>query len=88
MHGLVVYIKEGLPFEWDLFLKTLKILFPASAGFTSIGALLSFFSINYHLQLCAWFLKPFYLTYMRFSQSTHLLMYLSLETLMSIIRTG
>ena len=46
-----------------------------------------FSSLDHLLQLCA-FLILFHLTWMRFSRSIHLLMFLSLETLMSIIRTG
>ena len=43
--------------------------------------------MDHLLQLCARFLILFHLTQMRFSRSTHLL-FLSLETLTSIIRTG
>ena len=49
--------------------------------------LTSFFCIN-HLLLCAWFFILFYLTQMKFSLSTPLLMHLSLETLMPIVKTG
>ena len=49
--------------------------------------LTSFSSIS-HLLLCAWFFILFYLTQMRFSLSTPLLMHLSLETLMPIVKTG
>ena len=50
---------------------------------------LTFFSsIDHLLHLCAWFFIIFHLTKMWFSRSTHLLMFLSLETLMSTIRTG
>ena len=38
--------------------------------------------------LCPWFLMLFHLTLMKSSQSIHLLIYLSLETLESIISTG
>ena len=48
----------------------------------------SFSSIDHLLQLCAQFLVLFHLTYMRLSRSIHLLMFLSLETLTSVIRTG
>ena len=48
--------------------------------------LTSFSSIDHLFCLCARFLIPFHLTQMRFSPSTHLLMRLSLETLISIIR--
>ena len=46
-----------------------------------------FYSVD-HLCLCAQFLILFHLTMMRFSRSTHQLMFLSLETLTPIIRTG
>ena len=49
--------------------------------------LTSFSSID-PLNLCAWFLILFYLIQMMFSQTTHLLIYLFVETLTSIIRTG
>ena len=55
-------------------------------SFTSLST--SFSSNNHLLHLCALFLILFYLTLIRISGSTHLLMCLSLETLMSIIRTG
>ena len=58
-----------------------------STGFISLSVLLLFSSINHLLHLCARFLILFYLTYMRFSQYTHLL-FLSLETSTSITRTG
>ena len=45
-------------------------------------------SIDHLLRLCAWSLSLFHLTWMRFSRSTHLLMFLSLETLTSTMRTG
>ena len=49
---------------------------------------LTYFSSLYHLiHLCARFLILFHLTYMRFSRSIHLLIFFSLETLTSIIRT-
>ena len=50
--------------------------------------LTSFSSINHLLCLYAWFLILFHLTEMMFSWSTHLLMFLLLETLMSFIRTS
>ena len=49
--------------------------------------LTSFSSINHLLWFCAWFLILFHVTYMPFSWSTHLL-FLSFETLASIIRTN
>ena len=80
MHGLIVYVKERLPFPWDLSQEN-------SAGsyvfdwlyFTQF--LTSFSTIDNLLCLCASFLILFHLTKMRFSRSTHLLMFLSLETL-------
>ena len=56
-------------------------------GFTSLSVLLLFFSIDHLLCLFGWFLILFYLTKMRFSWSTHLLMCLSLETLTSTTKT-
>ena len=47
-----------------------------------------FFSIDHLFHLCTWFLIVFHLTQMRFSRSTHLLMFLSLGTLTFIITTG
>ena len=62
-------------------------LFIFLAGFTSIW-LTSFSSTDYHLLFCPQFLMLFHLTYIRFSQSTHLLMYLSLKNFItSIIKT-
>ena len=45
-------------------------------------------SIDHLLRLCARFLILFHLTKIRFSRSTYLLMFLSLETLTSITRAG
>ena len=53
MHGLAVYVKEGLPFAWDLSLE--KWLY-----FTQ--CLTSFSSIDHLLHLCARFLILFHLT--------------------------
>ena len=82
MHGLAVYVKEGLPFAWDLSLGKL------CRFVLMFQCLTSFSSIDHLLCLCARFLILFHLTWMRFSQSTDLLKFLSLETLTSIIRTG
>ena len=82
MHGLAVYVKEGLPFAWDLSLGKL------CRFVLMFQCLTSFSSVDHLLCLCAQFLILFHLTWMRFSQSTHLLKFLSLETLTSIIRTG
>ena len=86
MHGLAVYVKEGLFFAWDLSLENSADSYVFDwLYFTQ--CLTSFSSID-HLQLCAQFLILFHLTQMRFSRSTHLLICLALETLPSIIRTG
>ena len=90
MHGPAVYVKEGLPFAWDLSLEnsTDSYLCFQLALFHSVQCLTSFLSIDHLLRLYAQFFIVFHLTQMRFSQSTHLLMCLSLETLTSIIRTA
>ena len=88
MHGLAVYVKEGLPFPRELFLENyansylcfrLALLHSVSYFF--------FFYWSPSLSLYTVFIL-FHLTQMRFSQSTHLLICLSLDTLTSIIRTG
>ena len=83
MHGLAVYVKEELHFARDLSLEN------------STDSYLSFrlallHSVSYFFFLCR---SPFLalctvFDSMGFSRSTHLLMFLSLETLTSIIRTG
>ena len=67
--------------------KTLKILTYVFDWLHCTQCLTSFSSTNHLLHLCAKCFILFHLTQMRFSQSTHLL-FLSLETLTSIIRTG
>ena len=43
MHGLAVYVKEGLPFAWGLISRKLcRFLFMFSTGFTSLSVLLLF----------------------------------------------
>ena len=42
MHGLAVYVKEGLPFAQDRYLQNCRFLLMFSTGFTSISALLLF----------------------------------------------
>ena len=80
MHGLAVYVKEGLPFARHLSLEN-----SADSHLCFQLALLhsvSYFFFVYQslsLSLCTVFDS---------SQSTHLLMFLSLETLTSIMRTG
>ena len=59
-----------------------------STGFTSVSVLLHFPLLVAFLLFCAQFLILFRITQMRFSRSTQLLMFLSLEILTSIIRTG
>ena len=56
MHGLVVYVKEGLPFAWDLSLENCRFLLMFSTGFTS------FSSIDHLLCLYAQVLILFHLT--------------------------
>ena len=87
MHSLTVYVKKGLPFAQDLSLENSTDSYVFDwLYFTQ--CLTSFSSINHLLCLCAQILILFHLTQMRFPQSTHLLMFLSLENLTSIIRTG
>ena len=87
MHGLAVYVKEGLPSR-DLSLESSADSYLCFRLALLHSVSISFSSIDHLLCLCARFLILFHLTYMRFSRSTHLLMYLSLETLTSITRTG
>ena len=42
MHGLAVYVKEGLPFAQDLFIKNCRFLLMFSTGFTPLIVLLLF----------------------------------------------
>ena len=42
MHGLAVYVKEGLPFAWDLSLENSADSYLFSTGFTSLSVLLLF----------------------------------------------
>ena len=42
MHGFVVYVKEVLPFAWDIFLKKGGFLHMVLTGFTSFSNLLLF----------------------------------------------
>ena len=37
MHGLTVYVKEGLPFAWNLSLENCRFLLMFSTGFTSLS---------------------------------------------------
>ena len=67
--------------------KTLRVLIYSFDSLYFIWRLTSFSSMKHHLPLWVQLLKLFHLTLMMFSQSTHLLMYWSLETLTFIIRT-
>ena len=42
MHGLTVYVKEGLPFAWNLSLENCRFLLIFPTGFTSLSVLLRF----------------------------------------------
>ena len=42
MHGLAIFVKEGLPFAWDLSLKNSADSYLFSTGFTSLSVLLLF----------------------------------------------
>ena len=86
MHGLAVHVKEGLSFAQDLPIENSADSYLCSR-LALLQSVSSFFSIDHLLRLYARFLILFHLTQMRFSRSIHLLMFLSLETLTSIIRT-
>ena len=78
--------KEGTSFcKGLIFRKFYGFLFIVSVDFTSFGVLLHF-PLPITIFFWVWLFMLFYLTSMRFSQSTHLLLYWSLETLMFIIR--
>ena len=79
----------GKKFEhWTYLENTLQIFTYVSDWLYIIQCLISFSSIDHLLRLCARFLILFHLKQVRFSRSTHLLMFLSLQTLTSIIKTG
>ena len=88
MHSVAVYVKECLPFSLDLSLEKLcRFLLMFLTSFLH--------SVSYFFFLCqspsfllSRFLTLLHLTQMKFSQSTLLLMCLSVETLTSVIRTG
>ena len=48
MHGLAVYVKEELPFAWDLSLETLQIFTYVYDWLYFIHLLLSYFFFFYH----------------------------------------
>ena len=62
MHGLTVYVKEGLPFAWDLSLESSADSYFFSTVFTSLSVLHFFSYIDHLLYLCARFLILFHLT--------------------------
>ena len=88
MHRLAVDVKEGLPFARDLSLENFAYSYLCFRLAYLTQCLATFSSINHLLRLRARFLIIYHLTQMRFSRSTHMPMFLSLETLMSVIRTG
>ena len=75
MHGLAVYVKEGLLFAWDLSLENSADSYNVFDWLYFIQCITSFSSIDHLLCLYAWFFILFHQTYMRFSRSAHLLMY-------------
>ena len=87
MHGLAVYVKEGPPFAQALSLENSADSYFVFNWLYFTQCLTSFSFIDHLLRLCAWFLLLFHLTYRRFSRSTNLLLFLSLQTL-TFIRTG
>ena len=62
MHGLAVYVKEGLPFARDLSLKTLQILTYVFDWLYFTQYLTSLSSVDHRLRRCARFLILFHLT--------------------------
>ena len=80
MHGLAGYVKEAFPFA--------RILTYVLDWLYFTQCLTSFFSTDHCLRHYTRFLILFHLTQMRFFRSYHLLMYLHLETLTFITRTG
>ena len=74
MHGLVVYMKEGLTFALTKSLENSADAFWCFDLIYFSQCLTSFSSINHLYCGYEWFLILFHLTQMRFSWSTHLLM--------------
>ena len=87
MHGLTAYVKEWLPFGHDLSLENSADSY-LSFWLAFTQCLTSFSYFHHFFHLYAWFMILFHLAWMRFSQSTLLLMRLFLETLTLIIRTS
>ena len=88
MHCLAVDVKEGLPFARDLSLENFAYSYLCFRLAYLTQCLATFSSINHLVRLRARFLIIYHLTQMRFSRSTHMPMFLSLETLISVIKTG
>ena len=61
MNGLAVYVKEGLPFAWDLSLEKSADSYVFDWLYLT-QCLTSFSSIDHLLRLCVQFLILFYLT--------------------------
>ena len=84
MHGLAVYVKERLPFARDLSLEnSVDSYLCFRLALVSYFFLLSRSPSSLHTVFDSISSQQ-----MRFSRSTHLLRFLSAETLMLIIRTG
>ena len=62
VQGLAVYVKEGLPFAWDLSLETFADSYLCFRMALLHSVITSFSSINDFLHLCAWFLILFDVT--------------------------
>ena len=73
MHGLAVYVKEGLPFAWDLFLENSADSDFVFGWLYSLECFPSFSTIDHLCHLYVRFLIPFHLTYMRFSANAFIL---------------
>ena len=85
VHGLAVYVKEGLTFARTYLQKTLQILNYVFDWIYFSQCCTSFSSINHLLRLCARFLILFHLAQTRFTRSTHLLIFLSLTGLCILV---
>ena len=62
VHGLAVYVKEGLLFAWDGSLENFADSYYVLDWLYFTQCLTSFSSINHLLRLCAWLLILFHLT--------------------------
>ena len=67
MHGLAFYVKEGLPFPWDLSLENSVNSYLCFDWLYFTQYLTSFSYIDHHLHVYPRFMMPFPLTKMRFS---------------------